>query len=246
MARWRGWWLVCPLVAGCLGVSLGPFTPHTAHAAPSLTSRAPLRPRLSASPPPPPPPPGDELSRAADLRNWRSFRARLVQRDKSAPLPPHQPQQTQSQQTRPDTWAGGVEGAGGGGGWWVHELAVPEPGCLLLAQPHAIFAQQPWLRRSAILVLTHSPSNGTTGLLLRRSANVTLGERERSKLFLFERERSSLFFFVKGTRGERERRRKSVRPQPHALNPTPQPLPPGLTLAPRSNPRPTPRPDPTP
>ena len=246
MARWRGWWLVCPLVAGCLGVSLGPFTPHTAHAAPSLTSRAPLRPRLSASPPPPPPPPGDELSRAADLRNWRSFRARLVQRDKSAPLPPHQPQQTQSQQTRPDTWAGGVEGGGGGGGWWVHELAVPEPGCLLLAQPHAIFAQQPWLRRSAILVLTHSPSNGTTGLLLRRSANVTLGERERSKLFLFERERSNLFFFVKGTRGERERRRKSVRPQPHALNPTPQPLPPGLTLAPRSNPRPTPRPDPTP
>ena len=195
MARWRGWWLVCPLVAGCLGVSLGPFTPHTAHAAPSLTSRAPLRPRLSASPPPPPPPPGDELSRAADLRNWRSFRARLVQRDKSAPLPPHQPQQTQSQQTRPDTWAGGWRGRGGEAGG----------GCM--SSPCQSQAACCWRSRTRSLRSSHGSdappysSSHTRHPTGRRgfccgAPQMSHLVREREASFFCLKEREATFFFL--------------------------------------------------
>ena len=33
--------------------------------------------------------------------------------------------------------------------WWAHELAMPESGCVLLAQPGAIFPDQPLLHRAA-------------------------------------------------------------------------------------------------
>ena len=60
--------------------------------------------------------------------------------------------------------------------WWVHELAVPERGCVLLAQPHAIFPEQPLLRRAVVLVLEHSETEGTVGLLMQRPANRTIAD----------------------------------------------------------------------
>ena len=63
-------------------------------------------------------------SSAAD--EWRSFRANLVREQRGF---------AGAQALHTD------EAPSGGGDWWVHELAAPEPGCLLLAQPHAHIVQ---------------------------------------------------------------------------------------------------------
>ena len=51
---------------------------------------------------------------------------------------------------------------------------MPERGCVLLAQPGAIFPEQPLLHRAAVLVLEHSQDAGTIGVLLERPTNRTL------------------------------------------------------------------------
>ena len=73
--------------------------------------------------------------------DWHTFRADLVAKERG-----RSPSQAAAAGTQPGAAAGD---------WWAHELAVPEPGCLLLASPHAIFAHQPLLRRSVVLVLEH-------------------------------------------------------------------------------------------
>ena len=104
----------------------------------------------------------------AELRteDWREFRARLANRvaEEDAPSTP--------------TAGGGGGGATGASGdrWWVHELAVPERGCVLLAQPHALFPEQPLMHRAAVLVLEHDDVNGTVGLLLERDSARRVGD----------------------------------------------------------------------
>ena len=86
--------------------------------------------------------------------HWRDFRARLVKQQQLTA--PSQPLQEQLQ-----LWPGRA----GGRDWWVHELAVPEKGCVLLAQPHAVFVEQPHLNRGAVLVLEHDPT--TCGTMVK-------------------------------------------------------------------------------
>eukprot|EP00967_Tisochrysis_lutea_P074319 scaffold99798_cov27-Tisochrysis_lutea.AAC.1 len=59
---------------------------------------------------------------------------------------------------------------------WVHELARPELGCLLLAQPHVLLAESLLLHRAVVLVLEHSEEAGTVGLLLATPSAATVGE----------------------------------------------------------------------
>ena len=79
------------------------------------------------------------LSIRMSVPHWRDFRARLVKQQQVTA--PSQPLQEQLQ-----LWPGKA----GGKDWWVHELAVPEKGCVLLAQPHAVFVEQPHLNRGAV------------------------------------------------------------------------------------------------
>ena len=54
---------------------------------------------------------------------------------------------------------------------------MPEKGCVLLAQPHALFVEQPHLHRGVVLVLDHDPeTQGTVGLLLDRPTNRTIAD----------------------------------------------------------------------
>ena len=53
---------------------------------------------------------------------------------------------------------------------------MPEPGCLLLAQPHALLVEQPILHRAVVLVIEHDEQRGTIGILLDTPANATLGQ----------------------------------------------------------------------
>ena len=71
--------------------------------------------------------------------------------------------------------------------WWVHELVRVERGCVLLAQPGAIFPEQPLMHRAAVLVLEHSEDRGTVGLLLERPTN-------RSIASLLERKKDPALF----------------------------------------------------
>ncbi|EOD35458.1 hypothetical protein EMIHUDRAFT_449231 [Emiliania huxleyi CCMP1516] len=74
------------------------------------------------------------------------------------------------------------EAPSGGGDWWVHELAAPEPGCLLLAQPHAhIVVEEPLMHRAVVLVLEHDAARGTVGLLLDTPANATVSQMLRRR-----------------------------------------------------------------
>ena len=95
-------------------------------------------------------------------RDWRELRAALIEAEGrgAAILPPEGVPPAPPAQPAP--------------AWWVHELAVPERGCVLLAQPHAIFPDQPLLHRAAVLVLEHSEEGGTVGVLLQRSTNRTV------------------------------------------------------------------------
>ena len=98
--------------------------------------------------------------------DWRQVRAGLVsleQRTKAAALP-----ELSQQETYPPPPPAASED------WWVHELAVPERGCVLLAQPGALFPEQPLLHRAAVLVLEHCESEGTVGLLLDRPTKRTV------------------------------------------------------------------------
>ena len=54
-----------------------------------------------------------------------------------------------------------------------------------LAQPGALFPDQPLLHRSVVLVLEHSEASGTIGLLLDRPSNRTVGHLlQKRKPFL--------------------------------------------------------------
>ena len=130
---------------------------------PTISVAAPRPVVAPLAPPPTAPPPA--ASAAPPVQNsatedWREFRARLANRvaEEGAPSTP--------------TAGGGGGGATGASGdrWWVHELAVPKRGCVLLAQPHALFPAQPLMHRAAVLVLEHDDVNGTVGLLLERDS----------------------------------------------------------------------------
>ena len=97
------------------------------------------------------------------FRDWRDFRQSLLVAERRTPWSAP-PSDVSLPPTPPPAPA-----------WWVHELAVPERGCVLLAQPHAIFPDQPLLHRAAVLVLEHSEEAGTVGVLLQRSTNRTVG-----------------------------------------------------------------------
>lgn len=117
--------------------------------------------------------PGPVMSASANDDDWRGFRAKLVQGDREAHVP--------TEDTGPPTLVPSPPSPppptdGADGSYWVHELAVPEPGCLLLAQPHALLADQPVLHRAVVLVLEHDEESGTVGLLLDTPANATLGQ----------------------------------------------------------------------
>lgn len=117
--------------------------------------------------------PGPVMSASANDDDWRGFRAKLVQGDREAHVP--------TEDTGPPTLVPSPPSPppptdGADGSYWVHELAVPEPGCLLLAQPHALLADQPVLHRAVVLVLEHDEECGTVGLLLDTPANATLGQ----------------------------------------------------------------------
>ena len=146
-----------------LGALVPPQRPTIAVAAPRPVI-APL------APPPTAPPPA--ASAAPPVQNsatedWREFRARLANRvaEEDAPSTP-----------TAGGGGGGATGASGDGAWWVHELAVPERGCVLLAQPHALFPEQPLMHRAAVLVLEHDDVNGTVGLLLERDSARRIGD----------------------------------------------------------------------
>jgi len=105
--------------------------------------------------------------------DWRSFRARLVQGSRVASSPPEESGRLTLVSTPPSP---PPPATGADGSFWVHELAVPEPGCLLLAQPHALLVEQPILHRAVVLVLEHDEKRGTVGLLLDTPADATLGD----------------------------------------------------------------------
>ena len=122
------------------------------------------------APPPTAPPPAASaapLVQNSATEDWREFRARLANRvaEEDAPSTP-----------TAGGGGGGATGASGDGAWWVHELAVPERGCVLLAQPHALFPEQPLMHRAAVLVLEHDDVNGTVGLLLERDSARRVGD----------------------------------------------------------------------
>ena len=99
--------------------------------------------------------------------DWRSFRANLVREQRGI---------AGAQALHTD------EAPSGGGDWWVHELAAPEPGCLLLAQPHAhIVVEEPLMHRAVVLVLEHDAARGTVGLLLDTPANATVSQMLRRR-----------------------------------------------------------------
>lgn len=106
--------------------------------------------------------------------DWREIRAQLINAERTSTDDPSVPRPLEAQPTAPPSTPS--LSTSPGSPWWVHELAVPERGCVLLAQPHAIFPEQPLLRRAAVLVLEHSDAEGTVGLLLNRPANRTVGD----------------------------------------------------------------------
>ncbi|KAL1504582.1 hypothetical protein AB1Y20_008367 [Prymnesium parvum] len=89
---------------------------------------------------------------ARDPVDWRSYRARMAKANRGS----HESDESDE--------------------WWVHELPAPEPGCVLLAQPHGLFPDQPHLHRAVVLVVLHDESQGTVGLLLGCGTNRTVGD----------------------------------------------------------------------
>ena len=143
-------------------------------------------------------------------RDWRTFRAGLIADEQKQQLEqqdglsghvfsdedtgdgaPQSPSSATAGDAPPPPPANAaLSGAGRSrADWWVHELAMPESGCVLLAQPGAIFPEQPLLHRAAVLVLEYSEVTGTVGLLLGRSTNRTvaalLEKRKEPALYPF-------------------------------------------------------------
>eukprot|EP00966_Prymnesium_polylepis_P089516 2072298-Prymnesium_polylepis.1 len=100
-----------------------------------------------------------EQSAARDPYDWRRFRAQMIRESRG-----------------PSEDGDDGDGDGDQPEWWVHELVAPEPGCVLLAQPHALFPDQPHLHRGVVLVVQHDATHGTIGLLLSCAANRTVGD----------------------------------------------------------------------
>lgn len=113
------------------------------------------------------------MSASAGENDWREFRAKLLQGDREARVPT---EDTGSPTLVPSPPSPPPPADGAESSYWVHELAVPEPGCVLLAQPHALLADQPVLHRAVVLVLEHDEVSGTVGLLLDTPTNATLGQ----------------------------------------------------------------------
>ena len=110
--------------------------------------------------------------------DWRTVRAGLVAEEQKRDLLQQQQQQHIGMPHPSEDNIQPAPPAPPADAWWVHELAVPERGCVLLVQPGAIFPEQPLLHRAAVLLLEHSSEKGggTVGLLLGRSTNVTVSK----------------------------------------------------------------------
>ena len=113
--------------------------------------------------------------------DWRTVRAGLVAEEQKRDFLQQQQQHQQQDSHTPKPPEENIPPAPPSppaDAWWVHELAVPERGCVLLVQPGSIFPEQPLLHRAAVLLLEHSTEKGggTVGLLLGRSTNVTVSK----------------------------------------------------------------------
>jgi hypothetical protein len=117
-----------------------------------------------------------------DFDDWRAFRAKLVSIENAgkleASLPPSA---TQSEATN----------SGAERREWVHEIASPEPGCLLLANPSKFMGAQNYFARAVVLLVAHddpqlstdtavprhaTEGEGSIGFLLNRQTPFTIGD----------------------------------------------------------------------
>eukprot|EP00953_Heterococcus_sp_UTEX-ZZ885_P019305 10784-Heterococcus_DN1.PRE.3 len=57
---------------------------------------------------------------------------------------------------------------------WAHELALPEPGCLILASPEHFTSRQEYFSQAVIFLVQHNV-NGTVGFVLNRPSQFKLG-----------------------------------------------------------------------
>ena len=103
---------------------------------------------------------------AAINPDWRAFRAGLIDTEEAEAGSPPSSEAAAPPVSPPSPFPDAA--------WWVHELVSVERGCVLLAQPGAIFPEQPLMHRAAVLVLEHSETRGTVGILLERPTNRTL------------------------------------------------------------------------
>eukprot|EP00668_Euglena_longa_P017673 GGOE01022106.1.p1 GENE.GGOE01022106.1~~GGOE01022106.1.p1 ORF type:complete len:435 (-),score=39.68 GGOE01022106.1:201-1346(-) len=92
---------------------------------------------------------GDDAC-AINLDDWRNFRASLVKGDQHASASPRT-------------------------GPWAHMLGIPEPGCLLVAQPQHFRFSQKYFQFAVVLLVEHD-EEGTLGLILNCPLGSTMGE----------------------------------------------------------------------
>ncbi|KAG5176232.1 hypothetical protein JKP88DRAFT_265505 [Tribonema minus] len=115
-------------------------------------------PRAFAGPPPPPGADGSGYSRLS-LFDWRRFRAKLIAGSEEAW---HERLQRNVNPRLKDVET------------WAHELAAPEPGCLLLASPDHFTGQESQYSQAVIFLVQHN-ANGSVGFVLNRPTQFTIG-----------------------------------------------------------------------
>eukprot|EP00611_Tribonema_gayanum_P029053 TRINITY_DN7667_c0_g1_i1.p1 TRINITY_DN7667_c0_g1~~TRINITY_DN7667_c0_g1_i1.p1 ORF type:complete len:318 (+),score=68.94 TRINITY_DN7667_c0_g1_i1:78-1031(+) len=69
---------------------------------------------------------------------------------------------------------------------WAHELAAPEPGCLLLASPDHFTGQESQYSQAVIFLVQHN-GNGSVGFVLNRPTQFTIGTVQMVHAFDAER-----------------------------------------------------------
>eukprot|EP00960_Hanusia_phi_P075341 768408-Hanusia_phi.AAC.4 len=114
----------------------------------------------------------DEMGREMDLdEDWRSFRAKLVWSESEAGAPRNDAETSSDVRMQE-------------GSLWLHQLPIPEKGCLMLANPTQFGDSQSYFSQSIIVLIEYGVL-GTVGFINNRPTPHLVGEVKLVDLFLF-------------------------------------------------------------